>query len=48
MTPATEKDYKKRRGVMSWAFDVDAGAETVVKTGYRITWPKDMQIGQAE
>ena len=48
MTPPTEKDYKKRRGVMAWSFDAAPGSETVVKTGYRITWPQDMKIGQAE
>jgi uncharacterized protein (TIGR02231 family) len=48
MTPPTEKDFKKRRGVMSWTFDAEAGSEKVVKTGYRITWPQDMKIGQAE
>lgn len=48
MTPPTEKDFKKRRGVMSWSFDVGAGAESIVKTGYRITWPQDMKIGQAD
>jgi uncharacterized protein (TIGR02231 family) len=48
MTAPTEKDYKKRRGVMSWSFDLEPAAETVVKTGYRITWPEGMRIGQAE
>jgi uncharacterized protein (TIGR02231 family) len=48
MTAPTEKDYKKRRGVMSWSFDLEPAAETVVKTGYRITWPEDMRIGQTE
>lgn len=47
MTPPTEKDYKKRRGVLSWSLDAGAGSETVIKTGYRVTWPQDMRIGQA-
>ena len=48
MTAPTEKDYKKRRGVLSWSFDLEPAAENVIKTGYRIAWPQDMRIGQAE
>jgi len=48
MTPPTEKDYKKRRGVLSWVVDADAGGEDIIKTGYRISWPQDMKIGQAD
>ncbi len=44
-TPPAEKDYLKRRGVMAWTFDMDAGAEQQIKFGYKVTWPKDMQIG---
>ena len=45
MTPVTEKDLNKRRGVMAWRFDLDAKAEKVVKFGYRVIWPKDVKIG---
>jgi len=48
MTAPTERDYKKKRGVLSWSFDLEPAAENVIKTGYRITWPQDMQIGQSE
>lgn len=48
MTAPTEKDYEKRRGVMAWSFDLDAQGENTIKTGYRITWPENMKIGQAE
>lgn len=48
MTAPTEKDYLKRRGVMAWSFDLDAQGENLIKTGYRITWPENMRIGQAE
>lgn len=48
MTAPTEKDYKKRRGVLSWSFDLEPAAENVIKTGYRIAWPQDMRIGQTE
>ncbi len=45
MTKPTEKDYKKRRGVLSWSFDLAPKAENVIKTGYRTTWPQNMRIG---
>jgi uncharacterized protein (TIGR02231 family) len=48
MTAPTEKDFEKRRGVMAWSFDLEAQAESIIKTGYRITWPENMRIGQAE
>ncbi len=48
MTAPTDKNYKKRRGVMAWSFDLEAQAENIIKTGYRITWPENMKIGQAE
>ncbi|MFO1033422.1 MAG: mucoidy inhibitor MuiA family protein [Hyphomicrobiales bacterium] len=43
-TPPTEKDFEKKRGVMSWSLDLRAKGETVVKTGYSVTWPKDVNI----
>ena len=48
MTAPTEKDFEKRRGVMAWSFDLEAQAESIIKTGYRLTWPENMRIGQAE
>jgi uncharacterized protein (TIGR02231 family) len=44
-TVPTEKDYLKRRGVLAWNFDMEAGSEQHVKFGYKVTWPKDLQIG---
>jgi uncharacterized protein (TIGR02231 family) len=44
-TPPAEKDYLKRRGVMAWTFDMEPGSEQQIKFGYKVTWPKDMQIG---
>jgi uncharacterized protein (TIGR02231 family) len=44
-TPPAEKDYLKRRGVMAWTFDIEPGSEQQIKFGYKVTWPKDMQIG---
>jgi uncharacterized protein (TIGR02231 family) len=45
MTPPTEKDLNKRRGVMAWRFDLASKAENTIKFGYKITWPQDMQVG---
>ena len=45
MTPPTEKDLNKRRGVMAWRFDLAAKAEMTVKFGYKVSWPQNMQVG---
>ena len=45
MTPPTEKDWNKRRGVMAWNFDLDSKAEKTLKFGYKVTWPQNMQVG---
>jgi len=45
MTPPTVKDYEKKRGVLAWQFDLAPKAEKVLKHGFKIAWPKDMQVG---
>ncbi len=45
MTPPTEKDLNKRRGVMAWRFDLAPKAESTIKFGYKVTWPQNMQVG---
>ncbi len=45
MTPPTEKDLDKRRGVMAWRFDLESKAENTIKFGYKVTWPQNMQVG---
>ena len=45
MTPPTEKDFDKRRGVMAWRFDLESKGENIVKFGYKVTWPQNMQVG---
>jgi uncharacterized protein (TIGR02231 family) len=45
MTPPTEKNYDKRRGVMAWSFDLESKEEKTLKFGYKITWPQNMQVG---
>jgi hypothetical protein len=48
LTAATERDVDKRRGVIAWRFDLDSKGEKQIKTGYKISWPKDVQIGLLE
>ena len=45
MTPPTEKDLNKRRGVMAWRFDLESKAENTIKFGYKVTWPQNMRVG---
>ena len=45
MTPPTEKDLEKRRGVLAWRFDLESKAENTIKFGYKVTWPQNMQVG---
>ena len=45
MTPPTERNVEKKRGVLSWAFTLEPKAENVLKTGYKITWPEGMRVG---
>jgi uncharacterized protein (TIGR02231 family) len=45
MTPPTTRDFEKRRGVLAWSFDLEPKAEKVLKHGYKISWPQEMQLG---
>ncbi|MGQ0484459.1 MAG: mucoidy inhibitor MuiA family protein [Hyphomicrobiales bacterium] len=45
MTPPTAKDYEKKRGVLAWQFDLAPKAEKALKHGFKIAWPKDMNVG---
>ena len=45
MTPPTVKDVEKKRGVLAWSFDLEPKAEKVLKHGFKVTWPKDMNVG---
>lgn len=40
----TTRDVDGKRGVSAWAVELAPGAEQVVKTGYKITWPKAMKL----
>jgi uncharacterized protein (TIGR02231 family) len=45
MTTPSVKDFEKKRGVLAWNFDLEPKAEKVLKHGFKITWPEDMQVG---
>ena len=45
MTPPTVRDFDKKRGVLAWSFELEPKAEKALKHGFKITWPKDMQVG---
>jgi uncharacterized protein (TIGR02231 family) len=45
MTPPTAKDFERKRGVYAWSFELAPKEIKVVKHGFKITWPKDMQVG---
>jgi hypothetical protein len=47
-TPATIKDYEKRRGVLAWSFDLEPRAEKEIKTGYKVTSPKSVNVSMVE
>jgi uncharacterized protein (TIGR02231 family) len=48
LTPPTEKNFQKQRGVMAWDLDIASKEESLIKTGYTVTWPKDMNISLNE
>jgi Domain of unknown function (DUF4139) len=48
MTPVTERDVDKKRGVLNWKFDLEAKGAKSIKSGYKVSWPKTMQIGAVE
>lgn len=45
MTPPSARDFDKRRGVLAWDFHLDSQSERLTKHGFKITWPKDIQVG---
>lgn len=44
MTAPTDKNLDKKRGILSWRFELEPAAEKTIKFGYKITWPKDMKV----
>ncbi len=47
-TPATIKDFEKRRGVLAWNFDLEPKGEKAIKTGYKVTSPEAVNISMNE
>ena len=46
MTPATVKDFEKKRGILAWTVAPDPRTETVIHHGYKISAPKDKMVGE--
>ncbi len=47
-TPATLKDYQKKRGVVAWVLELGPKAEKQIKTGYKVTSPKAVNVSVNE
>ncbi len=48
MTPPTQENVDKKRGVLAWSLDLEPQTDMVIKSGYRISWPEGLQIGMTE
>ncbi len=44
MTAPDERNVDKERGIMAWTRNLKLGAEETINFGYRITWPKNMDL----
>ena len=47
-TEPSAKDYEKRRGVFAWSFDLEPQAEKQLSFGYKIGWPKELNLSLSE
>lgn len=45
MTPPAEANLDKRRGVHAWRFELEPAEQKTIGFGYKITWPKDFEVG---
>lgn len=43
-TPATERDVDGKRGILAFTLEAAPGTERVIRTGWRITSPKDKRL----
>ena len=48
MTPPTERNVDKKRGVLAWKFDLDSKAQNTISVGYKVSWPETVQVGSIE
>ena len=47
-TPATITDLEQKRGVLAWDLNLEPKAKGEIKTGYKITVPKDLRVGEVD
>lgn len=47
-TQPSEKDYEKRRGVYAWKLELEPKSKQQLSFGYKVSWPKDLQIGMQD
>ena len=47
MTIPSIKDFERKRGVLAWNFDLAPQAEKVLKHGFKVTWPVNMEVGMS-
>jgi uncharacterized protein (TIGR02231 family) len=45
MTAPSIKDFERKRGVLAWNFDLVPRAEKVLKHGFKVTWPENIEVG---
>ncbi len=43
-TAPTERDVRKRRGVVAWNFELAPGETRDIKFGWRVRWPSDKSV----
>ena len=47
MTIPSIKDFERKRSVLAWNFDLEPKAEKVLKHGFKVTWPENMEVGMS-
>ena len=45
MSPATIKDFEKKRGVLAWTLSAEPKVENVIHHGFKVTSPKNQEVG---
>lgn len=45
MSAPSIKDFEKKRGVLAWNFNLAPKAEKVLKHGFKVTWPENIEVG---
>ena len=47
-TPASVTDLDHKRGILAWDLNLESKSKIEIKTGYKITTPKDVSIGMVD